>query len=1069
MLASWLLFPAVALATPLPLLGPSGTLWLGPATPGGGETALVVVVDPWTGAPFVEERSGRRVATWEGGRWQIDGEPLRLDAPKAAGPEGEAPDAGLLRGGRLRTLVDPQGGVDRFRYDDAGRLLSVDRPDGSRIGFTYDPEGRVVGIQGPGPARWSFRWGSTLVAQDGLGALHRISRAEDPDGGIEIVVEDGLGHRVESRWAPDVVGHLHPVAWTDPRGATTRIAWGAALVEVEGPSGAHSRLELDEAGRVVGLAGAGEGEWRWTRDAQGRLRSLTDPAGRRTAWERDAAGRVVAIDRGGGISRFERSTSGDLQKIVSPSGGSTSLGWDQAGGLVRIVDAVGGELRMVRAGRDALLSVVGRGGEAWSFATDLFGRTDRLVDPDRRVIALSRDAAGRLTGIEDSLWGRVRLDRRLDGQLVRVVDPEGRATGLVRDPAGRLRSVIRGDGQVIELERDAAGDLREVLSSGGRIQIDRDAAGLPRSADGVTWGRDAAGRIRRLTDGGVELRFDRDPAGRISRIRGPGGWQLAISRDRAGFVVGWRGTDGEIELSRDPAGRPSVERGGPESVQLQRDPRGLVEVATAGEARWRWLRDATGRVLRVVGPGSATLGVERDLLGRPRLLRFPDGSLQRLGWAGALLSSELMDAAGQLLDATRWALRADGRPEWREEEGSGRRTWRYDPADFLVAIEEEAGGAWSWTQGEVTGPGGATLLLDESGHLAEANPPMGPAAWRAGSRTIAIERDGVGRMSWIRGELDQTALHYDPIGRLEEIEVRGLGSWRLAWDARGRLARVEAPDGSLVRPLWTPTDRATPGKGGLLLTRAALDPAGPLLARGSTEQIRVGGPGGWAVSERDGAVEILVRDPWGDPTRVLGEGGARLATSPGGLPELGVAGMAGAAGSWQVFPGGPLIVGSRAFDPLSGEPIDGDLGLPWSPAGIRTERRRTRLDPELWAPDSPWHDPVALLFALGAIPSFEGEDEAWSPGKAPDPAVGWLAASLDDARPPLGPAPWDLPLALDPMSQRWLAAAMGEGREPDLNLLAASLLDEDLAVRPLPGLRLPGLEPWFLALEEMDR
>jgi len=143
--------------------------------------------------------------------------------------------------------------------------------------------------------------------------------------------------------------------------------------------------------------------------------------------------------------------------------------------------------------------------------------------------------------------------------------------------------------------------------------------------------------------------------------------------------------------------------------------------------------------------------------------------------------------------------------------------------------------------------------------------------------------------------------------------------------------------------------------------------------------------------------------------------------------------------------------GQVAIDPLSGQRLDARGRWPWGEVSDQD-----RLDPELWAPDTSWHAPLAILVALGALPPLD--DGAWTPVALPEPALPWLPASLDGEPPPLGPTLDALPLEDDRLTRALIVALLRGGSGLDDALVLRVELDEAFSAPRLPpGLRLPSL------------
>lgn len=1092
--------PAEALPAGAALLGPDGPTYVGTLPPSPGRL-VTAVIDPRDGRLLVEERLSEHTLSWDGAAWSLDEQPLPAEPdPRFVFDEG-----------RLVSLRSPDGLAHRLRYDEGGRLVGLEWPDATAIAVRYDERGRVRELRGPGSllsrATWALEADSGEVEfQDSLGRSLRVRRIEAGDLGAQgQEVEDALG-RVARLWT-DAQGAVS--AWQDPRGGLTRVSQEPGRLRVERAAGLRWEVEVDSARRPLASIGPGGERWRWERDVAGRVVRIVDGAGRTTLWTRDTQERVIGCSTGGRLWRIGRDSAGRIVGITDPNGAVTTLSRDSDGRVSSIVDAAGNTLLLGRGAGGELTTITERDGGRWLSSVDLTGRVDRLTFPGGRTVDLERDPAGRLIRITDSVYGVTRFDRAADGALTRVLDPAGRATGMVRDAAGRVSEVRRPDGQRLQIVRDPNGDVSRVTLAESSLEITRDALGLPTGAGPIRWLRDGAGRVAGLEGPGISLRLSSDGAG-LLRGLSAGGWTMSLDRSPAGEVTRWSGTDGEVRIERDAAGREVGEvvrtAAGVVETRFNRDLRGQVERVTNARGVWRYGRDATGRVLSVEGPEGLRVGLDRAPGGEVRLFRFPDGAFLRLKSEGDRVEEELVGSDGRTVLRRTTAFDRAGRPKWRQEGDLERESWRTDPLGRLVTIELPDGRAWSWAAGEVQGPDGERVVDGARGLWTEAAPGIGPPAWGAGELLVRATRESGGRLSRVQGEGGSARLAWDALGRLQAVErlstARGdsavpaaaavggaspggsaarasemrsfqeaIQRWALLYDARGRPAAIASPGAPAALLAWGPEaasiDRRLEGRGG---------EAGGLLASGpSLERAWIQSPWGAAGQRVEGRTRSLLHFGDGDARYVSDPGLPliRCETSPSGRADSGAAGFAGPAQSLQLFPGGPLFTGGRAFDPLDGQPIDGWATWPWSGLPLRGDPELASLDPAAWAPESAWWNPLALLQDLDQLGDID-VGGWWEP--APARAFEGLPAGIQGARPPLGPSLPALPLEDDRLTVALLTSLLPGGSPLDGDALLSLILEDDAAeLNVLPGLRVPGAEalqalrPSSMSLATLER
>ena len=234
-------------------------------------------------------------------------------------------------------------------------------------------------------------------------------------------------------------------------------------------------------------------------------------------------------------------------RVTEAGGEPIELRWDQAGRLV--------ERR--RAGR-----VVG-----WAYDAD--GLAAAVRNPDGTSTAYRRDGAGRVTGVEHPLLGRIELHRDPDGRLLDVRDARVTASFGYTDGWLTTHEVTTGGRRrSTRLTRD--GDGRVVAA---------DLDGRPARYD-----YDAAGQLCGAADATGEYRFDYDTAGRLSTETRAGSGSRRHRYDAAGQLQVISAPEGEHRVGHDACGRRVAEDAPGFVRRYTWDPLGrLTAVTTAGE------------------------------------------------------------------------------------------------------------------------------------------------------------------------------------------------------------------------------------------------------------------------------------------------------------------------------------------------------------------------------------------------------------------------------------------------------------------------------------------------------
>lgn len=203
--------------------------------------------------------------------------------------------------GDVWRVITPEGGVEDTTYNEYHQKTSVTNSAGATTTYIYNEDGLVV----------------ETVFPDGLRSFVEPGAWATP---ARIVGVDGLATECEV----DVFGLVKEVV--APDGAVTSFAYdmrssGVVPAATTHPDGSVTRVECDDAGRVI---------------------ASTDPAGRRVSRLYDVRGLLVeALDPVGASTRIEYTPEGWPERVVYPDGSATSAAYDGEGNQIRAVNEVG--------------------------------------------------------------------------------------------------------------------------------------------------------------------------------------------------------------------------------------------------------------------------------------------------------------------------------------------------------------------------------------------------------------------------------------------------------------------------------------------------------------------------------------------------------------------------------------------------------------------------------------------------------------------------------------------------------------------------------------------------------
>ncbi|MCZ2415399.1 MAG: DUF2235 domain-containing protein [Burkholderiales bacterium] len=604
------------------------------------------------------------------------------------------------------------------------------------------------------------------------------------------------------------------------------------------------RVVFDAQGRLASIVAADLDTIRLRRDEAGRLVEASDTSGRALGFEYSGAHLVALRLPDGQRVEYGYDEHGQLATVRYPDGRTLRHHYEDARAfhlLTGITDADGRRSRYAYddARRAVLSQAIGRSeAQALRFAYRL---PPRAGAPGSTTVTVGNQVS-RFRWVERAGSGAALL--ATDGAGCEQCPPMGVRASLDRD--GRIVSIgsmtIRHDalGRVVE-RRVAAGSGaagnkaagREAASSEASDWVERLHYAEPDPLAGPT-------RIERssvVAGRTLVLAIGYTRRGQVAAI------------DVAGFAPG---RDAPEAVSA--ALRLQYAESGPalgKLVAIARDG------GSQGVVRTVFVHDAQRRLVRIGHAAVLAHTIERDAIGRPIVERLPDGSQRTRAFdAGWRLASSSQRGAGVRFEyddagrprAVEWSggerwtlrLRSDGveiesNHGWRRSFAAGGERAAPAPA-ATAALPVAIASATPGRQTIVDAAGARTdFLYDDLGRLVEVR------SARTGSRRQGY--DALGRLARIEhadGRLDlrrhdfagrvmrreqiagderivtrfgyeggrlvtidhpvqRSVARHDALGRLVELtHERNGASWRQAfsYDARGRLATRELPDGS---------------------------------------------------------------------------------------------------------------------------------------------------------------------------------------------------------------------------------------------------------------------------------
>jgi RHS repeat-associated protein len=691
---------------------------------------------------------------------------------------------------------------------------------GQEITYTYDPRGQLAEVTDEAGRR-------LLLQHDRHGRLVRV----------EAVGTDGA-RTTPAQFAYDAAGDL--IQATDAAGASYRYEYVTHLMVKE-----TNRTGLSFYFQYDGLGSAARCVRTWgdggiydhviTYDTANRRTLVENSLGKVTLYQMDEANQVISItDALGGETKYAYDDkTGQRIAETDAAGGETSYTYDARGNCTRIVGPDGGMLEMDFDERNLPVSARDPLKGTWEWGYDRRGQLVGRIDPLGRRTQCHWDG-GRPIRVTDPAGQETLIGYDRDGNLSTIRTPDGAENRWNYDGFGLCVAAVDAKGNRQQREYDRLGRVTRVTEPDGNTrELEYDAEDNPvRVRDkqqDVRFGYRGIGRVASRTEAGTTVVFEYDTEDQLVAIRNEHGQVYSFELGATGLV--------------------NVER-------------------TFGGIRRQYIRDAGGRVKKVIRPAGLTTEYAYDGGGRVASVKHSDGTSVAYAYRldGALM--EATSAAGALSferDALGRVLKEICGDDWvasdydalgmrvrlRSSKGLDQRVQRNALGD---AVGVRAG---TGAQGAAAGDAWeATFQRDGLGlEVARSLPGGVESKW---------ERDRLGRPVkqeiWSAGAFKGAWQYsWDPNDRLRLIIDALRGPVQYQHDAIGNLAAAVYEDGRVDL-------RMPDAVGNLFRTEARTD--------------RKYGPAGQLLESRepDGHVVTYSYDPEGNLVR-------KVETVAGGGPE----------------------------------------------------------------------------------------------------------------------------------------------------------------------------------------
>jgi len=670
--------------------------------------------------------------------------------------------------GRVSRLSSPNGRYIDINYDTQSRITSANDPLGSTWRYEYNTQGLLAKVFYPDNTfrRYEYQsWGSGTTLRHRLSAIYDqrgnrvlLNEYEEQLNGTSLVptgrvtrqtLADGAVYQIQyNHMDGDTVGTLV----THPDGSQRRVVFGEGMYPVS-----------DTLAYGTPLAQ----EFRFERDAEGRMTARIDPTGRRTEYEYDGFGQVVKTTWLAGTSQAVNALTaytaeGQVARVTDPLNRTATLEYLQ-GCLSRVTDALGKSSKFTcnSAGLpDTMTDALSNTTIAYYVGADLVA----LSDPLGRIVNFRYDALGRQVASQgpDGQPARTEYDAR--GQVIKSVSPDGGTTELAYDANGNLTDALLPHQAGVTYEYDSRDRVLKRTDSLGQSE---------------SWTYDGMSRVLTYTDRrDFTTHYTYDRLGRRDTTTYHDGTTVVSHYDAAGRLQSLvDSVSGALAWGYDDFDRMTTSTSPQGTVSYGYDAVGRRTSMTAGSQPTVEYRYDAGDRLRQILQGTEVQEYEYDDVDRITKSRLPNG----------VEAAYTFDSAGQLTGLA-----------WQKPGASALGTlgYAYDSSGRVVAqtgtwapqvLPVARGDMGFDDNNRMTRYGGATLDFDSNGNLAAQGGRT--YEWNARNQLASIKQDGVVIATF----------SYDALGRRYSKTEAGITTTYL-YDG---VDTVQEDDGSATVPILT--------------------------------------------------------------------------------------------------------------------------------------------------------------------------------------------------------------------------------------------------------------------------
>ena len=275
----------------------------------------------------------------------------------------------------------------------------------------------------------------------------------------------------EYTYSYDKAGRLKSM--TSPLGYTKNFSYDKVdnVVKESDSLKSTTTYTYDKLHNMKSSTNALDGTTSFSYDKYGNLVKETDPLGRSNTYSYDLAGQMTsAADPLGKITAYTYDPAGNITEITKPGGRKTSYGYDKNYNVTSVTDPMGYVAKTVYDKDNRVTEETDALGQKESYTYDKDSRVISITDKRGFTTGFDYDAHGNIQVVTDKTGLKSHLEYDKNDNLTKVTDALGGVTTYGYDNMDNLVTFTNAANKTTNYTYDLEGNLTSIKDPAGRTE-----------------------------------------------------------------------------------------------------------------------------------------------------------------------------------------------------------------------------------------------------------------------------------------------------------------------------------------------------------------------------------------------------------------------------------------------------------------------------------------------------------------------------------------------------------------------------------------------------------------------